>query len=824
MTRPHPARQPLAQAIAVALSVGTITGAWAAGADNGELEEVTVTATRRTENLQNVPIAITALTGATLAELNVQTIDDFIKYLPNVTIASDGPGQGELAIRGLASTHQGNQVSGAKGSFPNVAIYLDDQSAQMPGRNLDIYAADLERIEVLEGPQGTLFGAGAQAGVIRYITNKPKLDVTEGSVNASYSTTAHGDPSSAVEAVINLPLIPNTLAMRAVVYDDSRGGYINNVPGTFVRQPTDGGIVSYFGGVVPPGSLTLSNNNLVGNAINPVTYKGARVSAYVRFNDDWNALIEQSYQQMQANGIFAEDPKLGDLNVQQWNQSTDNDKFEDTAWTVNGRAGPVKLVYTGGYLVRNVDQTTDYTQYARGQYADYYQCNGPQFTPGTTATCYSPSSTWHNVVRNTHQSHEFRVSTPDDLRIRAIGGLFWEDYKIETSQNFLYGDPQAGFTPFGPVGGVQIFDPSVRPAGDVFFTDDTRGYKQRAIFGELAFDLIPHSLTLTLGTRFYHFDNFTSGQSDSEYGCRNIDPCTPANGIFKPFDLTQVNSGHKNKVTLSYKPIDNFLVYTTYSEGFRPGGFNNGTGILSPSSPLYGKFKFPQFYNSDGLKNYEIGWKTQWLDHRIQFNGALYEERWSNVQLAINDPSLYGNFGFTINGPNYRVLGLETEVEFRVTDELTINSAAAWNRSQQINDPSLQSSIGLVSLFPTAGLGSPLANAPPFQGNLRVRYEIPMASYRYHAQVGVQRSDHSFADVVTQGAFGAPNYELAPWTTYDAALGVAKDAWSVEFYGQNLSDTRAQLFISSASAVPLTTVNRPRVLGLRFSYKFNPGS
>jgi iron complex outermembrane recepter protein len=823
MTRPHPARQPLAQAIAVALSMGTITGAWAAAADNGELEEVTVTATRRSENLQNVPIAITALTGATLAELNVQTIDDFIKYLPNVTIASDGPGQGELAIRGLASTHQGNQVSGAKGSFPNVAIYLDDQSAQMPGRNLDIYAADLERIEVLEGPQGTLFGAGAQAGVIRYITNKPKLDVTEGSVSASYSTTAHGDPSSALEAVLNVPLIPNILAMRAVVYNDARGGYINNVPGTFVREPTDGGIVSYFGGVVPPGSAGLNNNSLVGRAINPVTYQGTRVSAYVRFNDDWNALIEQSYQQMQADGVFAYDPTLGDLNVNQWNQSRDKDKFEDTAWTVNGKAGPVKLVYTGGYLVRNVDQTTDYTQYARGQYADYYQCNGPQFTAGTTATCYSPSSVWHNVVRNTHQSHELRVSTPDELRLRAIGGLFWEDYKIQTSQNFLYGDPQAGFTGFGPVGGVQIFDPSVRPAGDVFFTDDTRGYKQRAIFGELAFDLIPHSLTLTVGSRFFHFDNFTSGQSDSEYGCRNIDPCAPPNGIFKPFDLTQVNSGHKNKVTLSYKPIDNFLVYATYSEGFRPGGFNNGTGILSPSSPLFGKFKFPQFYDSDGLKNYEIGWKTQWLDHRIQFNGALYEERWSDVQLAINDPSLYGNFGFTINGPNYRVLGLETELQFRVTEELTINSSAAWNRSEQINDPTLQSSIGLVSLFPTEGLGSPLANAPPFQGNLRVRYEIPMASYRYHAQVGVQRSDHSFADVVTQGAFGAPNYELAPWTTYDAALGVAKDAWSAEFYGQNLSDTRAQLFISSASAVALTTVNRPRVLGMRFSYKFNPG-
>ena len=144
-----------------------------------------------------------------------------------------------------------------------MAVYLDDQSVQLPGRNLDVYAADLARIEVLEGPQGTLYGAGAQAGAVRYITNKPKLDVDEGSVDASYSTTAHGDPSGSGVAMINVPIIPGTLALRAVIYDDSRGGYIHNVPATFTRSPTDVGIAYYFGGVVPPGSTSLSNTNLV---------------------------------------------------------------------------------------------------------------------------------------------------------------------------------------------------------------------------------------------------------------------------------------------------------------------------------------------------------------------------------------------------------------------------------------------------------------------------------------------------------------------------------------------------------------------------------
>src|SRR5258707_795944 len=216
-----------------------------------EVAEVVVTATRRTENMQNVPIAITALTGETLAQLNVQTFEDFVKYLPNVSTASKGPGQNEIYMRGLSTTQGGNQGGGGINSFPNVAVYLDDQSAQLPGRNLDIYAADLERIEVLEGPQGTLYGAGVHAGAVRYITNKPKLNTTEAGFNASYSTTAHGDPSSSVDATLNIPLINDKLAFRAVIYSDSRGGYIDNVPSTFTRQSTDRGIQGDFGGVVP---------------------------------------------------------------------------------------------------------------------------------------------------------------------------------------------------------------------------------------------------------------------------------------------------------------------------------------------------------------------------------------------------------------------------------------------------------------------------------------------------------------------------------------------------------------------------------------------
>src|SRR5579859_4534455 len=200
-------------------------GAGTSGTEAGSdaVRELVVSAQRRSENMQDVPIQIQAITGEALTQLNVTTFDDYIKYLPNVSAASNGPGQNEIFMRGLSAGVQPSQGSGSTGLFPNVAIYFDNQSGQLPNRNLDIYAADIDRIEILEGPQGTLFGSGAEAGAIRYITNQPKLDVTEGNIKAGYGVTAHGDPNADVTAVLNLPLIPETLAVRGVIYDDRRG-------------------------------------------------------------------------------------------------------------------------------------------------------------------------------------------------------------------------------------------------------------------------------------------------------------------------------------------------------------------------------------------------------------------------------------------------------------------------------------------------------------------------------------------------------------------------------------------------------------------------
>ena len=847
-----------------------------------QLSEVIVTANRREENLQDVPITIQVVTNAALSRLNITTFDDLVSYLPGVTAHGVGPSQNNIYIRGLGTGDYSNQAAGSNGSFPNVAIYLDEQSAQLPGRNLDIYAADLERIEVLEGPQGTLFGAGAQAGVLRYITNKPKLNVTEASVSAGYASTAHGDPSSALQAMLNVPIIPDHLAARAVIYDETRGGYIDNIPATFARANTDRSI-SYAGGAVPANSVVINNAAVVAKNINPVTYSGIRIEALYQFNDDWSALISQSYQNMQADGVFAEtaadsfgNPQP-DLTVQLYNPSKDKDRFENTALTIEGRVAGLRFLYAGAYLVRNVEQLQDYTAYAHsGFYVDYYQCVNPGPTRAA-AKCFTPSSTWRDVERNTHQTQELRLSTPDDWRTRAIGGLFYENYRIQDEGDWFYLTALPDFNPVGPPTGyfsyngqqvcgclpgaafvpypITLNNPNVRPLGDAFFNDITRGYRQKAAYVSVDAELVPHTLTLTGGTRYSSTNTTEVGAIAGSFGCQlTADPPNPCIDHNEFVNLNQLGldrtyTGFRSRANLSWKTSEDALLYYTWSQGFRAGGFNrfyetpSGSPLAKVSNPEpwqiqafnHGGWTAPSAYGPDTLVNNEIGWKTRWLDERLQWDGALYQEEWNHVQIGAFDTHVLGNA--TVNGGNYRVRGLETSVQTRTATGLTLQASVAWNHSElvkeapffwadgtPINFSTLQtSSTGPKLANPAGTIGSSLSGAPTFQGNVRARYEFALNAYRAFAQIGIMHQSDSLSttDQLTRDPQGkSVAYELPAFTSYDAALGAGQGGWLVQVYGENLTDTRADLFANYSLGYKAVTVNRPRTIGLRTSYSF----
>jgi outer membrane receptor protein involved in Fe transport len=896
----------LSYAIAAILSsssIGISHGATAPDASDSEgIQEIVVTAQRRTENIQNVPITIQAISTEQLKQLSIATFDDAVRFLPNVSFATNGPGQGNIFMRGLSPGSAGNQSQSSIASFPNVAVYLDDQSLQFPGRNLDINAVDMERIEVLEGPQGTLFGGGAQAGAIRYITNKPKLDKTEGSADASYSLTAGGDPNSAINAMLNLPLIPDTLALRGVIYSDRRGGYIDNVPSTFTRQNTDNGTFRFgvpataaggcpnglppgakssaapFGVCVPLGLPVTNNLAVAKDNQNPVDYTGIRMSALYQFNEDWNLLVTQAYQNMEADGVFAQYPVGSDgqalrpLQVTSFTPAFDKDKFENTAWTVNGKLGILKGVYTGGYLIRTTDQTNDYTNYARGSEGDYYQCTGGT---GTVATkngagvaqpvkCYSAASNWHDWTRNTHMTHELRVSTPDDWQIRGLLGAFYEDFKIQDDMNFNYksipsctpanlaasnagGDPCAGNV--GPLAGTTATHPGIRGDTTAFGEDLQRGYKQTALFASFDYDLIPKVLTITGGTRWYHYDEFETG---SEYytttSCANVPNGCPAGKNLDAIGLKKTYNGFRSRGNLTWHVTEDVMVYGTYSQGFRPGGFNRETGksLVAKGPDGVNQLFKPSGYAPDTLTNYEVGVKSEFLDHRVQVNVSAYHMKWGNVQIPLFNPNALGNTTFVTNGPDYRINGLELQVVARVTQGLTLQGSASYNDAKQKNNPCLTSNnpasityggcitqvvnpagvlVPLLSVYGPQG-GTP-AFSPKLQSNVRGRYDWTFGDFKAFAMAGANHVGKMFnqADNGTTGYVGNPfttllRYEQPSYNTYDASLGVAKDNWTAEAYGTNLSNSNASVFTSSAQFIKSEVPLRPRVVGVKIGYKF----
>ncbi len=867
----------VASAIATVLAASPTQAVWAQDTAS-PLAEVIVTAQRRTENLQDVPIAIQALSGETLGQLNVSTMDEFIKYLPSVSTASMGPGQSNIYMRGLSVGALGTQGSGTNGSWPNVAVYLDEQSTQVPGRNLDLYAADLERIEVLTGPQGTLFGAGAQAGVLRYITNKPVLNESSASMSAGYANTAEGSDGFNVEAVINIPIIDDKLAARVVAYQDHRGGYIDNVFSTFTRRSSDLGFFSRTGGVVPVDSVVIDNADIVDDDINDVDYVGARGSLKLQINDDWDAILAVAYQRIDVEGVFyqlpigSEGQDLKPLEVTLFNKGYADEEFVNTALTVTGKIGPLELVYAGGYLTRDSDVSNDYTNYARGVYGSYYQCTG--YSGASVDKCYSPSSPWFDSADNTNMSHEIRLGSPSDWRTHFIGGLFYEERDLEattdwfyksvpecpdsgvsTGSCFLYLDPRAA----PKFESATLNNPNRRAPGVGFFNDFTREYTQSAAFASVDFDIL-ENLTLTLGTRYYDIENSFRGANIGSFFCKvygtgESGPCTGAlygyGDVTAPYgtnvdeqaDNTNKTDGFRSRANLTWRVTDDVLLYTTWSEGYRPGGFNRGSacGVRDPVTNTQ-QWCFPTSYESDDLTNIEVGWKSTLMDGRMQFNGAIYQEQWDNAQTILFAPQLgFPNLTANLNGPEYEVNGIEVSFVVAPVDGLTITAAGSYNEGELKNSPQVisnnpasptfgqpitesclsfdtgtQTCNNVVSVENIFGVpGQELANSPPLQFNIRARYDWVRGDYAPFVGAGLQYQDSSFSSAIENNRF-----EMPSWTTMDAAVGVAKDNWTAEIYVVNLTDEDTSMFSTAAQFILAEVPIRPRTMGLRFGYRF----
>lgn len=815
-------------------------------ADDGRIDDIVVTATRRDQSQQEVPLTLQAFSTETLSKLNVTSIEGLLKYTPNVTFSNNGPGQGAIFLRGLSAGFAGQQSSATIGGFPNVALYLDDQSMQFPARNADVYVADMERVEVLEGPQGTLFGGGAQAGVVRYITNKPKLSKFEGRIQGSFGGTVGGTTNGSFNAMVNVPIIEGKVAVRVVAYADHRGGYIDNKLSTFTRRPTDlGSYYLAFGGngnQLTPAQQSREGNydnaGLVEDNFNPVDYTGARVALAWEISPDWDVLVTQAYQKLESRGTFAvqtytyDYAPLTGLSSTLFSPQYNKDDYWNTAWTLNGKLGDFSLVYTGAYLTRNINQQGDYTNYARATYGIFYQCTGGAnyyWNVGQAPYCYEPTSRWNDKVRNTHESHEFRISSPDTGRIRAIVGGYYENFLIQDNMDWSYTTipncdtsltalqiQAAGTVCLGRVGpnpAATLNLAGPRAAGVSFGQDINRGYKQYAAFGSVDFDLTD-TITITAGTRYYYYDNFQKGSVYSSFNasCYQVPACLTGSN-FDALGLKSTYKGFRSKGTITWKPKDGTMLYFTYSEGFRPGAFNRGpsarvqdpdlpwltaTGQGSVTNTGNGRnfqLLVPANYAPDNLINWEAGVKTDLFDRKMTFNLSAYVMNWKNIQIGFFNPAAgFGNTAFATNGPTYNIKGVQAQIFARPSDGLTINASATYNESKQSNAPCFivnnptASNFGncLVERYNSSNPASPLPVqspfgnvgsitpfSPKFQGNIRARYEWTSGGMDWFVGAGAnyissqfnQPATYPSGDVPGNGNVLGPNGIIVPATT-----------------------------------------------------------
>jgi iron complex outermembrane recepter protein len=824
--RPQPRRRfllaralPLASAIIACLNAAQAQEA----TSSGTLEEVVVTAQKRTESLQNVPLSITALGTQQLQDLHVQNFDDYIQYLPSVAIKTTGPGQDKIYMRGVASGGDGVH----DGTVPSVGVYLDEQPVTTIQGVLDIHIYDIARVEALAGPQGTLYGASSEAGTLRIITNKPEFDVLKGAYDIQVNDLAHGRPGYTAEGYINIP-INSAAAIRLVGWYEKDGGYIDNVPGsltypaTYANGAPGAGFTMNNG---PTPSNPAPNTRYTGtakNAYNDVETVGARAALRIALGDHWTITPTVQGQELTSNGIPAMEmtksvpgypglyPTLGDLEVQHFNPESQTDDWTQATLTVEGHISDFDLTYAGGFLHRNSTQQSDYADYSLAYQIAYTR--GPKYFTDNAGNPISPTQQIKDTDGYKMSSHELRVSTPKDFPVHATFGGFTEVQTDAYIQNYS-------------IPGLNDAESVTQWPGTWYLTDQRESRRDYAGFGEVTWDATSH-ISLLGGLRYYKYINSSQGFSGfqtSEAQCANPTLRDPYSGgpCQNRFSVAQ-GSGTTPKFTATYKFDDQRLVYATVSKGFRPGGTNT----------------FGPQYQSDTLQNYEVGWKTSWLGNSLRVNGAIFQEDWKDFQFSY--PGQYGIIE-TKNAGGARIRGIETSIDWAASSSLTFGGGFSLLNPiltvPYCKYPDQNGGVQTATCFNYAGgtpvaepygapAGQQLPTTPKFKANLTARYNLPeFGEWQPHVKGSVVYQSAVWSDLRTvqrEDIGQQPAYALV-----DASIGAAKDGLEVELFVNNVFDRLAENYrytecsaaVCGAQAV-YANVYKPRLIGVKFAQKF----
>jgi iron complex outermembrane recepter protein len=826
--------------------------------------EIVITATKREENLQNVPISVQVLGTRRLDQLNISNFEQFTKQLPAVSFLSYQPGQTTVYMRGISSSGGSNSEGNHSGPLPQVGFYLDEQPITTIGGTLDIHIYDIARIENLSGPQGTLYGASSEAGTIRIITNKPEIGKTYGRVDGELNLVAHGNVGGKAEGMINLP-IANSIAFRASAFYERDAGFIDNIAASRTYY--------IYSDAIPDSTVT--NTGLPKKNFNYQNVYGGRAALKIDLDDNWTAEPTFVYQKSYSNGAFFYDPKLGDLKIDRFRDEWFRDRFWQAALTLQGKIANFDVTYAGAYMDRPNKQISDYADYT-DQYDRLYASYGGL----GYFYLYESPYTAGNFVKNPQQwiigtnhfrklSQELRFASPIENPFRVIAGAFYQRQSNDIHQDYHVDD----LAPEMSVNGSPT---------TLWLTQQKRVDKDYALFGEASWDVIP-KVTLTAGGRLFKYDNsligffgfgrnpdddFTASPFNAAGSSRTgVAGCFLKNGEtlrqaylngedinaigFVPpvvagsfcNNLGVFSNGHVNpkrakdngvtyRLNAQWKPQEHLMFYATWSKGFRPGGINR-RGDIGPYAPDY-------------LYNLELGWKTTFGP--LRWNGAIYHELWKKFQFAFLGAN---SFTEIHNGKDARVNGLETDINY-VRGGLSLTAAAAYTDAKTKGNicnifADTTSDCSEDDDFISAPSGTRLPVTPKFKGSATARYTWPAwADVKAHVQGVVSYQGSAPSSLRTQVQLVGPDAQavcaeagallpnglcdpnkfqgkLRAAALVDLFAGLDWPRWNVEIFSTNVFDKRNDLsrFTACGSCTrALVVPGRPRTIGLRAGMKF----
>ena len=746
------------------LSVLALTPAAAAELSAG-IEEIVVTATKRELSVQDVPVAMQAFTAETLQNMGADQVDGYYRMVPNFAVVDRGAGGKLYSIRGIST---GLVTQGAS----TVGVYIDEMPISAAGFQADPRLFDIERVEVLRGPQGTLYGEGSIGGTVRMITPRPDPSAFAGKADVSWQSTADGDPSYKLNGMLNLPLVSDVLALRVSGLYHDLGGYID-------RIDMPNGVTLDVGSLLglPPGVIPiLGTGPLPGRKdINSEVISAGRASLL------WNAserlTFEASFmtQQLEAAGrntSVGGVTGVGELESNFVQAEKVEDDFDLGNLTISYDLGWARLFSSTSRYERTRDVTADTNDL------------GEAIFP----TAKLPGSGTFTTELQDMTSQELRLSSTGDGPLSWIAGYFYVDKDNGFEQIIV--DDYGVF-----VGFMQILGLPVTDARQLLDQTGRQEETQHALFGELTYKFT-EKLSATVGLRYFDIDQRDTLVNNDI----NILGLGLTDGVSETGESDNVM-----KFNVNYRASDDVLLWVTASQGFRIGGTNTTPGIPDEN----------RTYGSDTLWNYEVGARTSWYDNRLVLNSALYYIDWSDIQLALPLGTAFG----TINAGQSRIIGAELELQARPAAGLDLALSAGYN------DGELTEDTPGAPAGPNPGFkGDRLPGVPRLNLAASAQYTFPLSSGGLD---GFGRVDYSYTGDSTttfndlSTANGLPShFNPDDYGLLNLRLGVQNERWSAALFVENATDERAQLLIDNAAVTERITRNRPRTFGMNVRYNF----